>query len=232
MNSRFSRPAVTAFEAVFRPWLYRRLRAVMMAGLPRQLPADRPLLLAANHVSWFDGFVLREVQRRLRPRAPHFTLMSREELGPLSFLRLLGVVELDRSSPSSAARAIRFLERETRRRPDAAIGFFPQGRIWPANRRPLGFKRGLELFARRLDPLILPVGIHFEPMAHIAPTCFVSIGPPMEGETAVVEVERAVESELNGILDLLSRHGEDAAAHWPGIHENLGTGSGLETEPR
>jgi hypothetical protein len=78
MDSRWQPPAVRAFELFFRPWRDARVRT-LAAGLPRGLLDGVPLLLAANHVSWWDPFTLRDVQRALRPSAPFFRVMPRPE---------------------------------------------------------------------------------------------------------------------------------------------------------
>lgn len=214
MRSRFSRPAVAAFELFFRPWMRRRVHAVRIAFAQPSPPPGRPLLLAANHVSWWDGFVLREVQRALRPRAPMYTVMSARELARFPYFRRMGVVGVDGSSPASVAAAVRWLRGEVRANPDAVIVFFPQGRIWPSHRRPLGFQRGVEVFARRLGALVLPVGLHAEPLASPSPAFFVSAGQPVESPSAD-ELELGVEAELDAILRFLAEHGEDALAAWP-----------------
>lgn len=212
--ARFSPMAVRGFEFVFRPWMRTRLHDLRVAGVPRELPAARPLLLAANHVSWWDAFVLREVQRRLRPAAPMYTLMSAREMSRFPFFRVLGVIGIDGDSPASVAHGMRLLERRTAERPDSAIVLFPQGRIWPSHSRPLRFQRGIELFARHIDPIVLPVGLHMEPMTSLSPTFFASIGEPtVAGDVA--EVQRRVEAELDSILHLLARHGEDSLRSWP-----------------
>ena len=89
-----------AFELFFRPWRDARVRT-LVAGLPADLPRGVPLLLAANHVSWWDPFTLREMQRALRPGAPFFTVMLEAELARRPFFRRMGVVGLD---PALAAR--------------------------------------------------------------------------------------------------------------------------------
>jgi 1-acyl-sn-glycerol-3-phosphate acyltransferase len=216
MDSRFAPAAVAAFELFFRPWMRGRVRAVLVAGVPRDLPPDRPVLFVPNHVSWWDGFVMRRVQRVLRPGAPLFHLMSERELRRFPFFRRLGVVGIDAGSPSSAARALRCLEARLAERRDGCVVLFPQGRIWPSFRRPLGFERGVELFARRLSPLVLPVGIHPEPLNAVAPTFFVSVGEPVEGGVDARGLEARVEAELDALSAFLARHGEDAARAWPG----------------
>lgn len=226
MKSRFCRPAVVGFERIFRPWMRRRIHAVRMTGLPPRLPAARPLLLAANHVSWWDAFVLREVQRTLRPKAPLYTVMSRAELDRFPFFRLMGAIGIAGSSPASIAHALRFLDARLATHRDAVILFFPQGRIWPSYRRPLGFQRGVELFVRRLSPLVVPVGAHAEPLNRISPTFFVSAGEPIDASPSSTELERRVEHELDAILAFLAAHGEDAPRHWPGPYGRLARSRG------
>lgn len=216
MSGRYSHTVARAFELVFGPWMARRVHEVRLAGLPSALPTDRPLLMAANHVSWWDGFLLRAVQRTLRPQAPLHTVMTSHELARFPFFGWMGGVGLDPSSPASVGHALRLLERRLHACPQGVVAFFPQGRIWPSHRRPLGFARGVELFASRLGAVVLPVGLHFEPLNHVAPTAFVAAGQLLPGPVEVREVERAVEGRLDAILAHLAAHGEDAAERWPG----------------
>lgn len=221
MSSHSSRLALAGFDLVFGPWMRRRLHAVRFAGLPPSVPPG-PLLLAANHVSWWDGFLLRELHRRLRPRAPLFTVMLQRELRRRPLFRALGCVGMDPDSPTSVAATVRELRRRRQHEPDMVLALFPQGSIWPSHRRPLGFRRGVELFARHLAPAtVLPVALHLEPLTAAAPTAFVVAGEPRpagQPESSAVAVEAAVHQRLDLVLRFLARHGEGAAAAWPGPH--------------
>lgn len=222
MDSRWQPIAVRSFELFFRPWRDARVRT-LVAGLPRALP-DGPLLLAANHVSWWDPFTLREVQRALRPRAPFFTVMLEAELARRPFFRRMGVVGLDPYSPASLRACIRQLRRLLDEHPDGSICFFPQGRIWPSFKRPLAFRPGIGLLARELAPLVvLPIGLHVEPLSATRPTVFASAAEPISIDHRLdpADVERAVEREVDSVHAFLCRHGEDAPRHWPGPHGRL-----------
>lgn len=219
MSRGFSRLAFAGFSATFRPWMRRRIAAVHLAGLPREIPPAAPLLLAANHPSWWDAFLLWEIRRALRPEAPMHTVMLESELRRHPFLRRIGAIGMDPTAPASVGRAARELERRLHQRPDSVVFFFPQGRIFPSYRRPLGFRRGIELFARRVPTsIVLPVALHLEPLATPAPHAFVAAGAPLPAmdSPSSARVEAAVEAELDAILALLARHGEEAPAHWPG----------------
>lgn len=212
----FSPAALGAFELFFRPWMRRRLR-VRMRGLPAALPAGRPVILVANHVGWWDGFLLRELHRQLRPDAPLYTVMLERELAQRPFFRRIGCVGIDPLRPASVARTLRALQARTRERPEALISFFPQGRIWPSHRRPLGFRRGVELLIRRLpQPVVLPVALHQEPLDAPAPTAFVSVGRPLSApdEMSLERLEAAVTALLDAALADLARWGEAAGRRW------------------
>jgi len=224
MRSRFSPLALAAFEGCFLPWMRRRLNAVRVTGLPRALRADVPLVLAANHVSWWDPFTLREVHRSVRPGSPLYTLASEAELRRLPYFRLTGAFGVDAARPASVRAAVRFLRDRVRERRDSTLICFPQGRIWPSHRRPLGFRRGIEAFARPIAPcIVLPVAIHHEPGTTAAPTVYLSAGAPVYVTRDLDHglVEAVVEAECDAILDFLSLHGEDAGRRWPGPHGRL-----------
>jgi 1-acyl-sn-glycerol-3-phosphate acyltransferase len=216
--------ALRLFDRVFLPWMRTRL-AVRITGLPPEFEPRRPLLLIANHVSWWDGFLLHEVHRSLRPRAPLHTVMLESELRQHRLLRSLGAVGIRPESTVSVAQCIRTLKARVQRRPDSMVAFFPQGRIWPAGRRPLGFRKGIELFARNLPgSAILPVAIHIEPLNRISPTAFLSVGYPVESgdpDARAERLESAVTAELDRILRFLTEHGESAPEAWPARFDRL-----------
>ena len=144
-----------------------------------------------------------------------YTLMLRAELERRPPLRWLGVVPIDGQDRRSVLAAVRFLRDRVAAEPEASVLLFPQGRIWPSHRRPLGFRRGVETFARHLDARIVPLGIHLEPLNRVAPTAFLCAGEPLDSMTAVGRVEEEVEREIDRIRSFLATHGEDAPAHWP-----------------
>ena len=219
MAGRRNRAAWSGFDAAFRPWMSGRLR-VCMTGLPRDLPARGPVVLVSNHVSWWDGFLLRAVQREIRPRSPLYTIALERELARHPILRVLGGIGITPSSPASILRAIRSVASRFLDCPDLVLGYFPQGCITPSFRRPLAFTRGIDLFLSRLaGATVVPVAIHIEPLTSVAPTAFISIGNARR--IAGYPVDSAtLEDDVTRLLDLslasLALQGENATATWPG----------------
>lgn len=221
MGCKLNRASWRSFDVMFQPWMRRRLR-VCMGSVPQGLPADRPVLLVSNHVSWWDGFLLRTIQQAIRPGSPLYTVALERELVLHPILRLLGGVGLSPSSPGSILHALRVLARTCTECPDTVLGYFPQGCITPSFRRPLGFTRGVDLFVRRLAPLtVLPVALHIEPLTAIAPTAFILIGTPRSTDSGANDsaaLERAVTQLLDTALATLALHGEGAAEAWHDAH--------------
>ncbi len=224
MRKGSSRAAWRAFEMLFVPWMRSRI-TVRLAGLPRDLPPDIPVLVCANHVSWWDGFLVRRLQKAMRPHAPLFTVMLERELAPRPFLRWLGALGINPGSVASLRKTLRFLKEQRRLTPNLVVAFFPQGELWPSSRRPLGFRPGFRLFAQALAPLrVLPLAIHVEPGTRLAPTAYLSAGhllDPEEGEVAGALLEDRVATELDAILLFLSTHGERSGERWPKPRQRL-----------
>lgn len=190
-----------------------------MAGPRGGVDPAAPVLLVSNHTSWWDGFMIRDVQRRLRPAGRLYTLMTQRELRRHPYLRWMGCVGMEPGRPGSVLRAFRRLRDERRRYPRAVFAFFPQGAIWPASRRPLGFARGVSVLAGILAPVtIIPVGIRIEALNRAASTAFVSLGAPVAhagGRADTRALEAAVEAELDALRHHLDEYGEAAPQSWP-----------------
>jgi len=218
VRTRYSRGVWAGFELLFRPWMHRRLDGLHLRGVENTawLP-DLPVLLVANHVSWWDGFLLREVHRRIRPRAPLHVVMTEAELRRVPAFRWMGAVPLG-DDPMAARRLLRDVQGRRDRRTDAVFGYFPQGRIWPSHRRPLGFRRGVAWLASHMAPVaVVPVGLHLEPLTRPGPAAFVAVGKPriVRYAITVAELEAPVTELVDELLHWVRRHGEDAGRRWP-----------------
>jgi 1-acyl-sn-glycerol-3-phosphate acyltransferase len=221
---RVQRLAWRAFEMVFTPWRRRHLAGIHLAGLPRDLPPGLPLILVANHVSWWDGFLLREVQRELRPGRPLITVMREDSLAHNPVLRWLGAMPLVPGSVASLRALLHDLHSARAAYPAMVVLFFPQGKIGSSRRRPLGFRRGIERIVARLSPcIVLPVALHLEPLTQASPAAFVHAGDPIvvHERVALNVIEEGVTHALDRLTDMIDVLGEDILLHWPTPREPL-----------
>ena len=140
--------------------LSRRFEGLFVDGLEgvRAAAARGPLLLAANHVSWWDAFVVVALDQALGTESR--VLMDQENLARLPFLGAIGALPLSLRDPRRARAqlqaAAQWLER-----PRRALWLFPQGVQTPSWRRPLGFHKSFARVASEAACPVVPVSLLF-----------------------------------------------------------------------
>lgn len=210
-------PIVRVFFSFLAPYRRLCLHRVLIAESSPLLGADRAVLLCANHVSWWDGFLLRAVHHRLAAHMPFYTVMLSAQRRRFFWFRWMGALEIEPGNAGSLRRLFRFLHQERKRRP-YWLAFFPQGKIRPSFARPLQFQPGVRLMVRAVHPgWVIPVALHLEPLRYPASTAFVILGRPIDTteDPAPEILEAATQILLDRLLTWLSKVGEDAEACWP-----------------
>lgn len=185
---------------VVRRQLRRGLDGVFVRGAHTagRLAARGPLLLAANHVSWWDGLVgvalddVLGVERRV--------LMHQHRLEAYPFFRAFGAIGLDTRRRALArdglGEMIDWLSAPGR------VGWvFPQGRQRPAHLRPLELAPGVGFIARRAGVPVVPVAISYVFREGSIPSAYVDFGSPIPASEPqlLAVLERAVEAGLERI---------------------------------
>lgn len=128
-------------------WLIRRRYRVEVLGA-EHVPAQGPVVLAANHIGVIDGPLL----AIYAPRPVHALTKSEMFAGRLGrFLHYSGQVPLDRfrTDVAAARSCLRVL------RDDGVIGIFPEGRRGPGDLQR--FHRGAAYFALAAGATVVPV---------------------------------------------------------------------------
>ena len=168
-----------------------------------------PVLLVANHVSWWDGFFVAEVQRALLPKAPLFTIMLEKELKSIPVFRKLGVLGVEPRKPATFARAFLNLKRLRKKNGALCVTYFPQGQITPQMSRPLAFQKGIEALIRALHPVqVVPIALHIEPLRSPKSTALIHVGAALrsdQSELTANELEIVIEQMLNKLAGQTSR---------------------------
>jgi len=187
-------PAPGRVLAVGLTQLIRRgLRGVWVRG---DLPISAAVW-AANHHSWWDGFVAAAVLReRQRPAA---LLMDGDTLNAFRFLRSVGVISAQR--PRQALQALR----EGR-----VLVIFPEGELCsPGPLRRVA--PGAGWLGRQAPAAVVPVAVRVISRGHQYPDAFVDISP----EVAPADLPAALTSRL-AELDAAIRR-EDPRLPVPGF---------------
>jgi 1-acyl-sn-glycerol-3-phosphate acyltransferase len=164
------------------------------------LGMDTPVILAANHSNWWDGFIAYYLTNRLM-KCDDFLMMDIEQLRKYKFFRYVGVFSVDRKNPAEAMRSINYaadIIKNTKR----CLWIFPQGEMTPQDKRPLVFYSGISKIAERAGKVkIIPVAFRYEFLMEQRPEVFISIGKPVEftagNKNFTAELEQLMTAQLD-----------------------------------
>ena len=154
----------------------RELDGVWVSGLDvaREALAREPVVLALNHVAWWDVLLLVLLDEALGGEMR--VLMDSRNLRKLPYLGHIGAIPLDRRAPEAAARdleaAARWLDR-----PGRVVTIFPQGRQRAAHLRPLAFRRGVEQLVAASGATVIPAALQYGFREAPAPAAGLRLGP-------------------------------------------------------
>lgn len=123
----------------------RHFHKISVLGKIPETNPDLPLLLLPNHSTWWDGFFVYLLNRKLF-RRKIYLMMLEAQLARYKFFSRLGAYSINPHSAVSIKNSLRYsvavLNEKMTPRPLLCI--FPQGELLPWNKRPLIYKNGLE----------------------------------------------------------------------------------------
>ena len=172
----------------------RGLDGLWVAGMDqaRAALADRPLMFAANHVSWWDSLLLLVLDEALGGLG--WGIVDAESLRKLPFLGWLGGLPLDRSSPDRSRSSLHACA-DLLDRPGRGLWIFPQGRQRPAHLRPLDLKPGVGIVHDRNPVDVIAVSLDYVFLEADHPAAIVRFSAPIRGAGGPGLLP-AIESEL------------------------------------
>jgi len=164
------------------------------------LGLDTPVILAANHSNWWDGFIAYYLTNWLM-KCDDFLMMDIEQMKKYSFFRYIGVFSVDRKNPAEAMRSINYAA-DIIKNTNRCLWIFPQGEMTPQDKRPLVFYSGISKIAERAGKVkIIPVAFRYEFLMEQRPEVFISIGKPVEftagNKNFTAELEKLMTAQLD-----------------------------------
>jgi chlorobactene lauroyltransferase len=163
-------------EIIFLPYILRQFRKhfhglYFLGPMPAIDPA-LPLLITPNHNTWWDGFFIYILNKRLLKRKVHL-MMLEEQLSKYSFFSRIGAFGIEPGLPRKAYDALRY-SAEVLRDPANTLCIFPQGVLRYFAARPLQFQRGVGQILKIYggDVNLLPLGMRCELLIDQRPEAF------------------------------------------------------------
>lgn len=201
--------------------------AVHVHGLHtlREAAREAPVLVIANHSSWWDPLVALWLGETQLEGAETYGMMNADNLRRLRFFRWMGCFGVDRSSRRDGARATRYAIDLLRRRGNV-VWVFPQGEEQPPH-VPLQFELGAAGIAKRAPAAhVVPVALAFVFEGDERPHVYVSIGAPLSTDDAadrdaqahaVDDERRRIQQELetrSAAFDVVLERAPSAFGAW------------------
>jgi 1-acyl-sn-glycerol-3-phosphate acyltransferase len=177
VNSRW----FTRFFAAYSERLVRKhFHAVRLLGAPDLSAfAGRPLVIYANHPSWWDPLIALVVWRRLLGDRVPYAPIDAAMLKKYAFFKRLGFFGVDKRSLAGARRFLR-VSRELLARPDTLLLITPQGRFVDVRDAAAGFEPGLaHLAVAAPDAVYLPLAMEIAFWEEKRPEVLLRFGEPV-----------------------------------------------------
>ncbi len=199
------------FQRIARAYFRRHFRSVMMQHADRLADAKGPLIVYANHSSWWDPMVSILLAQALSPKRRHYAPMDASALKRYPILRKLGIFPVEISSARGAAQFLRTSQAILAS--GGVLWITPQGRFADPREHPLLFKSGLGALATRTPEVtLLPLAIEYTFWNERLPETLLRFGAPIRlapgigTEAATQQLESALADVMHELeKDSISR---------------------------
>lgn len=211
------------FSVYNRNLIKRRFHSFNVENINSLFQRDReiPLIIYANHSSWWDGLILYEIWRTAK--IDGFVMMEEKQLEDLQLFRKLGAFSVVRENPREAVKSINYAVDLLKNKANRAVLIFPQGEIKPNDARPLGFYNGIaRIVEKTTNCNVLPVALKYEFLNEFKPEIYVKIGEIQKNSKNETqnsrELSKDYEIKLTSLLDDLK---SDIATRATGNYKKL-----------
>jgi len=167
------------FTRIVRRYFRKHFRAVLIHNADKLRHASGPLIIYANHASWWDPMVCVLLAQTLLPNRNHYAPMDAVPLARYPILRKLGIFPIELETARGATRFLRTSEAILKS--GGVLWITPQGRFADARERPITFKPGLAALVKRVPEVTLfPLAVEYTFWNERLPETLVRVGPTIQ----------------------------------------------------
>ncbi|WP_263356335.1 lysophospholipid acyltransferase family protein [Acidicapsa ligni] len=175
-----SQRAIGLFSIYLRWYMRRHFYCVRVANAGRIPSQAQPLILFANHPSWWDPLTVMLLGQMLLPGREHYAPMDETSLKHYGIFRPMGFFAVDGATARGAAQLLR-AGRQILSRAGSVLWITPEGQFQDVRKRPVIFKPGLGALMTRSGRLTcVPIAIEYVFWNERLPEIVVNIGEPLE----------------------------------------------------
>ena len=195
------------FQRIVQSYFRRHFRSVMIQQAEMLEALQGPLIVYANHSSWWDPMVSILLAKTLLPGRRHYAPMDAAALAKYPILRRLGIFPVEMSSARGAAQFLRTSQAVLA--DGGVVWITPQGRFVDP-RAALEFKPGLGALAMRVPGVtLLPLAIEYTFWDERLPETLLRLGAPVRldasvnSEAATERLEAALTTVMAELREIL-----------------------------
>jgi 1-acyl-sn-glycerol-3-phosphate acyltransferase len=172
-----------SFFAKYLHWyIGRHFHAIRLAHGNRYPQAAGPLIVFANHASWWDPLAFIIISRHFDRTADHYAPMDAAALEHYGMLRKLGMFPVEGGTTRGAAQFLH-AAREILATPTSVLWVTPEGRFTDMRTRPAVFRPGMAAMVARLGACTLvPLAFEYTFWDERLPEILMSCGEPIHVE--------------------------------------------------
>jgi 1-acyl-sn-glycerol-3-phosphate acyltransferase len=171
--------ALRLFTRIVQSYFRRHFRAVLIQNAHKVQEIKGPLIIYANHSSWWDPMVAVLLAQRLLPERKHYAPMDAEPLKRYPILRKIGIFPVELGTPRGATWFLRHSEAILKS--GGVLWITPQGRFADSRERPIIFKAGLAALVKRVpEATLLPLAVEYTFWNERLPETLLRFGPSIQ----------------------------------------------------
>ncbi|MBS4033228.1 MAG: lysophospholipid acyltransferase family protein [Ignavibacterium sp.] len=155
----------------------------LVGNIP-ELDNNKGLIITPNHFSWWDGFFIYYLMKKLSTRKIYI-MMLEEQLKRYPFFKKLGAFSINQQSPKSIIESINYASSIVS--DSSYFVTYPQGEIEPYEKRPLTVKEGLKKITEKvnIETDVLPVAFKIHHSNERKPFLFAMMGNMIPAQTVM-----------------------------------------------
>jgi 1-acyl-sn-glycerol-3-phosphate acyltransferase len=175
-----SRRLLSFFANYLNWYIGRHFHAIRLANSSRFPRTTGPLIVYANHASWWDPLAFIVISRYFLPTASHYAPMDAAALKHYAMLRKLGIFPVEAGTRRGAAQFLRAAN-EILSAPNSVLWITPEGRFTDMRTRPAIFRPGLAALAARARACtFVPLAFEYTFWDERLPEILINCGQPIE----------------------------------------------------
>jgi 1-acyl-sn-glycerol-3-phosphate acyltransferase len=175
-----SRLVLSWFAAYLHWYIGRHFHALRVANAHRFPVTTGPLIVYANHASWWDPLAFIVLSRDVKPQAAHYAPMDEAALKHYAILSKLGLFAVENGTRRGAAQFLR-ASQEILATPNSVLWVTPEGRFTDMRTRPAIFRPGLAALVARVGSCtLMPLAFEYTFWNERLPEILLSWGDPIQ----------------------------------------------------